>query len=100
MKVLCKKVLYWHQEKGYSGTLNDQPEMNNKPGEPVLVAGKEYEVAVMPISQQNGLNYINVFAIGEDRKAYCILHDELHYNITGLALEHFDFASLQITVRK
>jgi hypothetical protein len=100
MKVLCKKTLYWHQEKGYSGTLNDQPEMNNKPGDPVLQAGKEYETVAIPINQQNGLNYIEVYAIGENSKAYCILHDELHYNMTGLALEHFDFASLKIPVRE
>jgi hypothetical protein len=100
MKVLCKKTLYWHQKKGYSGTLNDQPEMNNKPGEPVLQADKEYEIAALPIRQPNRLNYINVFAIGEDGRAYCILSDELHYNETGFALENFAFASLRIPIRK
>jgi hypothetical protein len=100
MKVLCKKTLYWYKNRGWSGTLNNQPEMNNAPGEPVLQAGKEYEIVTVPIDQQNGLNYIEVYAIGEDHKAYCILRDELHYNMTELALKNFDFDSLKIPVRE
>lgn len=100
MKVLCTKTLYWHQEKGYSGMLNETPELVNKQGKAVLLAGKEYEIVPMPCRDTNTLEYIDIYAIGEDGKAYCILHDELHWRKTRVALGHFSFSSLQIPIRE
>jgi len=93
MKVLCKKTLYWHQA---GALINDQPEINNKPGELIFKAGKEYETFAMPIRKDNGLCYIHLVAIGEGCRIFIVLSDELHYGSADLIFEHFDFASLEL----
>jgi hypothetical protein len=89
MKVLCKKSLYWHQNPGYSGYLMTYPAFAGVKGKLVLEKGKKYEIFAVPVEKH--LEYITLCAVGEDGKAYIILHDELHVGRTKQALEHFAF---------
>jgi hypothetical protein len=91
MKVLCKKTLYWHQKKGYSGMLLADKTLDKKDGIPVLIAGNKYETVAIPTKGSTGLEYINLYAIGKDGKAYCIMDAEVCRCSTDQALAHFAF---------
>lgn len=91
MKVLCTQTLYWHQIPDYSGTLNGDRFFGTREGRPVLLADKAYEIIV---SLNN--NTIVLYAVGEDRLHYPIMHDSLHYQASSMALKHFDLSNTPI----
>ena len=88
----CKKFLYWHQIPGYSGTLNEKPEFDGKKGKLVFEEGKKYEIIARPYRDTNTLEYVFLYAVGEDGNMYCMMHEELHYGATKLVLGSFDFS--------
>ncbi|MDQ1283965.1 MAG: hypothetical protein QG620_313 [Patescibacteria group bacterium] len=91
MRVKCTESLYWHQDPGYDGFLLDEEFFKGKAGLWVFIEGKEYEIVSVPLRETNGLEYITLFAVGEDDRWYRILEDELHRGTTAMAVNHFDF---------
>lgn len=98
-KVLCTKTLYWHQKKGYSGMLLADKILDEKDGVPVLIAGNKYETVAIP-SRQGSLEYIGLYAIGEDERAYPIFEEEVCYRTTAKALAHFAFEKVKIKIAR
>lgn len=98
MKIHCTKTLYWHQKPGQPGMLLSRGYLGEKPGIPVLIIGNEYEIVAKPIA--NSLEYIGLYAIGDDSKAYLILDVEVNWKATEIALGHFAFGSIELDIAK
>lgn len=92
MKTKCKKSLYWYQSPGYSGSLDENPEFDGKNGKLAFAEGKEYEIVVRPYRDTNTLEYVSIYAIGEDGNAYIFMRQELHAGATRSILSSFDFS--------
>ncbi|MFA6047680.1 MAG: hypothetical protein WCV59_01060 [Parcubacteria group bacterium] len=95
MKSECKRSLYWHQVPGYTGTLSENPESDGVKGKLVFEEGKKYKIIALPYRDTNTLEYVSIYAVGEDGSMYCVMHQELHYGATKLILGSFDFTAIK-----
>ena len=72
-KFLCKKPLYWYPGKdGEGGDLVPIGYLGENTAIPVFIAGKEYEI--IPRLTNRNLEYVTLYAIGEDSRAYRIMN--------------------------
>lgn len=93
MKVLCKKSIYLFQDQGYSPIYHDEPKIGEKTGILIFEQGKSYETVPMPY--KDTLEWVKIYAIGEDGKAHVIFKEQVCYCSTKNALEHFHFKQLE-----
>lgn len=92
MKVLCKKSMYLFQDSGYSPLYHDKQTMGGKKGILIFKMGRGYEI--VPIAYKDTLEWVKIYAIGEDGKAHVIFKEQVCYCGTRDALRHFHFERL------
>lgn len=92
MRVLCKKSMYLFQLPDYSPLYDSVPKMGEQMGVLIFEKGKSYEVVACP--HKDTLEWVRIYAIGEDRRAHLIFREQAYYGSTSHALAYFEFSEV------